>query len=209
MDLMECLPLSLRARCPCPSREPMTMCLTGRYVGGLGCPVTRGAGGSSPSVDTQASAQLPVSQRGAFGCMEPCDGIELQLPVVSLMSSLCCTDAFGLDCPYLWCRELSLSSAFGGVLRSCKPCSQLVFEVATSLPFLLDVARWGQQLAGDSQAPASAVAPASGAGQCPPGKLLVILPGVTLSTPSCSQGFLGSLPAAVCSCSVNSRKSNF
>lgn len=49
----------------------------------------------SQCCDTQASAQLPVSQRGAFGCMEPYDGIELQLPVVSLMSSLRCTDAFG------------------------------------------------------------------------------------------------------------------
>lgn len=112
MDLLECLPLSPRARCPCPSREPVTMGLTRRYLGGLGCPVTsRSWRLLSQSCGTQASAQLPVSQREASGCVEPCDSIELQLPVVSLMPSLRCTDAFGLDCPGFWCGELSLSSA--------------------------------------------------------------------------------------------------
>lgn len=62
----------------------------------------------------------------------------------------------------MWRIELVLS--FGGVLGSCKPCSQLVFEVTNSVPSLLDVARWGQRVAGDSHAPASAGAPASGAG---------------------------------------------
>lgn len=116
MDLLECLPLSPRARCPCSSREPVTMGLTGRYVGGLGCPVTsRSWRLLSQGCGSQASAQLPVSQRGASGRVEPCGGIEPQLPVVSLMPSLCCTDAFGLDCPGLWCGELSFSSA----LQAC------------------------------------------------------------------------------------------
>lgn len=47
--------------------------------------------------------------------MEPCDGIELQLPAVSPMPSLHCSDAFGFDCPGFWCGELSLSSA----LQAC------------------------------------------------------------------------------------------
>lgn len=72
--------------------------------------------------------------------MEPCD-IELQPPVVSLMPSLRCTDAFGLDCPGLWCGELSLSSALQACWDPVKLCSQLVFEVATSVPSVLDVAR--------------------------------------------------------------------
>lgn len=77
------------------------MGLTGRYLGGLGCPVTSSWRLLSQDCGTQGSAQLPVSQRGVCGCMEPCDGIELQLPVVSLMPSLPRTDAFGLGCPGL------------------------------------------------------------------------------------------------------------
>lgn len=80
------LPLSPRARCLCPSREPVMMGLAGHYLGGLGCPVTsRSWRLLSQGCGTQASAQLPLSQRGASGHMEPCGGIELQLPVVSLM----------------------------------------------------------------------------------------------------------------------------
>lgn len=99
--------------------------------------------------------------------MEPCDGIELQLPAVSPMPSLHCSDAFGFDCPGFWCGELSLSSA----LQACwDPVGHAHMpEVANSVPSLLHVARWGQQLVGDSQAPASAGAPANGAGQCPVG----------------------------------------
>lgn len=43
------------------------------------------------------------------------------------------------------------------------------------------------------------------------GKLLVVFSRVTLSAPSCSQGFLeaGYLRAGVCSCSVNSIKAAF
>lgn len=67
----------------------------------------------------------------------------------------------------MWRIEFVFSIA--GVLGSHRACSQLVFEVAISLPSLLDVVRWGQRLAGDSQAAASAGAPANGAGQCLPG----------------------------------------
>lgn len=110
------LSLSPRARCLCPSREPVTMGLTGRYLGGLGCPVaSRSWRLLSQGCGTQASAQLPLSQRGASGHTEPCGGIELQLLVVSLMPSLRRTDAFGLGCPGLWCGELSLASA----LQAC------------------------------------------------------------------------------------------
>lgn len=171
MDLLECLPLSPRARCPCPSREPVTMGLTGRYLGGLGCPVTSWSWRLlSLGFGTPVSALLLVSQREASGFMEPCDGIELQLPVVSLMPSLRCTDAFGLDCPGLWCGELSLSSA----LQACwDPVSHahsfcLKFQLPCPLSWLCEGG--GQWLTDDSQAPASAGAPANGAGPCAPGQ---------------------------------------
>lgn len=58
------------------------MCLTGRYLGGLGCPVTRGAGGSSPSV--VAPRLLPSSQSAG----------EEHLDAWSLVMVL--------NCSYLW-----------------------------------------------------------------------------------------------------------
>lgn len=64
--------------------------------------------------------------------MEPCDGIKLQLPVVLLMPSLCCTDAFGLDCLGLWCGELSLSSA----LQVCWDHVSHAHSLCLKLPLL-------------------------------------------------------------------------
>lgn len=117
----------------------------------------------------------------------------------------------------MWRIELVLSSA--GMLGSHKPCSKLVFEVTTCVLSLLTVARWGQQLAGDSQSPASLLGllpMEQGSVHQVYGKSLsrgIVrrLPQGYLSAPSCSQGFLeaGSLPAGVCSCSVNSNKAVF
>lgn len=135
MDLLECLPLSTRARCPCPSREPVTVGFTGHYLGGLGCPVTsRSWRLLSQGCGTQASAQLPVSQRGASGHMDPYNGIELQLPVVSLMPSLHCTDAFGFGCPGFWCGELSLSSGLQACWDPVSHAHSLCLKLPTLCP---------------------------------------------------------------------------
>lgn len=195
------------------------MGLTGRYLGGLGCPVaSRSRRLLSQGCGTQASAQLPLSQRGASGHMEPRGGIELQLPVVSLMPSLRRTDAFGLGCPGLWCGELSSSSALQArwdpISRAQSLCLKLPLPCPLSWLWPGGVSGWlvTPRLClcwGSRQW--SGAASTGSVGRTYAGELLVIFPRVTLSALSCSRGFLeaGSLPAGVCACSVNSNRAVF
>lgn len=66
--------------------------------------------------------------------MDPYDGIELQLPVVSLMPSLHCTDAFGFGCPGFWCGELSLSSGLQACWDPVSHAHSLCLKLPTLCP---------------------------------------------------------------------------